>query len=175
MTDGLLTGPVQVAYHVPDIRRAALEAYRDFGAGPFFVIDGIRLAEASHRGRPSSFVHSSAYGQSGEMMLELVSQDDDQPSPFRDLYGPEETGIHHVAYFANDLQMAIDHLADQGMPLATRARTITGQAFVFVDATARLGHLIELYEPGPGLLNFYAMVRESAEGWQGDAPLRSPS
>lgn len=175
MKQGLLTGPVQVAYHVPDIRRAAMDFSRALGAGPFFVLERIELSRASHRGRPAAFLHSSAYGQWGEVMLELVQQEDDGPSPFRDLYAPEQTGIHHVAYFTTALESAIAHLKAGGMPLATRAVTRSGQTFVFVDATARLGHMIELYEPAEALLDFYRMVRDSAAGWQGEDPVRSLS
>ena len=106
-------------------------------------------------------------------MLEFLQQEDDGPSPFRDLYGPDEEGIHHAAYFARELSSAIEHLEAQGMNLATIAETLGGQRFAFVDATAQLGHMIELYEPDAGLLGFYEMVRSSAENWQGDKPLRS--
>ena len=41
-----------------------------------------------------------------------------------------------------------------------------------VDLTATLGHMLELYEPGPDLLRFYAYVRKAAAGWDGSRPLR---
>jgi hypothetical protein len=169
----LLSGPVQIAYHVKDVRESALKMVEFAGAGPFFLAERIELADATHRGEPCRFIHTSAYGQSGSMMVELVEQNDDGPSPFRDLYGPEEEGLHHVAYMARDLEGAIGHLAEQGFPLATRAETSGGQTFVFVDATERLGHMIELYEPTELLVGFYEMVRKSAEDWQGEEPLRS--
>ena len=92
----MLTRPiVQVAYFVSDVRAAARQMHRRFGAGPFFVADRIDLAWGSHRGEPREFLHSSAYGQWGDVMMELVQQDEEGPSPFRDLYGPGEEGIHH--------------------------------------------------------------------------------
>ena len=169
----LLSGPVQIAYHVKDVRASALKMVEFTGAGPFFLAEQIELAAATHRGRPCRFVHTSAYGQSGSMMVELVQQDDDGPSPFRDIYGPSEEGVHHLAYMAKDLDAAIARLAEQGFPLATRAETSGGQIFVFVDATEHLGHMIELYEPSELLVGFYEMVRQSAEEWRGEDPLRS--
>jgi hypothetical protein len=41
-----------------------------------------------------------------------------------------------------------------------------------VDLTAALGHMLELYEPSTDLLRFYAHVRRSAEGWDGERPVR---
>ncbi|MEQ8483785.1 MAG: VOC family protein [Pseudomonadales bacterium] len=168
------SGPVQIAYFVTDIRASARRFSERFGAGPFYVIDRIELESATHRGQPCGFVHSSAYGQWGDVMVELVQQDDDGPSPFRDLFAPGQEGLHHLAFFVPDLERAIDDHERLGMPLATRARTRTGVAFAFVDATATLGHLIELYEPGEALEGFYRLVREAALGWDGREPLRAP-
>jgi catechol 2,3-dioxygenase-like lactoylglutathione lyase family enzyme len=167
------TRPVQIAYFVRDIRAAAARMHATFGAGPFFVIDRIELAQAEHRGEPCLFVHSSAYGQWGDVMMELVQQDVEGPSPFRDLYAPGEEGLHHVALFVDDVQQAIDHYAAAGMPLATRAQTHGGVEFVFVDATATLGHMIELYVGDARLRGFYDLVRTSAHGWNGEDPVRS--
>ena len=163
----------QVAYFVSDVREAVPRMVATFGAGPFFVIDRIELAHAEHRGKACPFVHTSAYGQWGDIMMELVQQDSDGPSPFRDLYGPGEEGLHHIATIVDNFDAACAAYADCGFPLATRATTLTGTEFGFVDATATLGHFIEIYEGSEGLLGFYAMVREAARDWQGEAPLRT--
>ena len=92
---GILRPAVQIAYFVSDIRSAAERMHRSFGAGPFYVIENIRLARAEHWGESCLFVHSSAYGQWGSVMLELVQQDVEGPSPFRDLFPPGAEGLHH--------------------------------------------------------------------------------
>jgi catechol 2,3-dioxygenase-like lactoylglutathione lyase family enzyme len=165
-------GPAQIAYVVNDLRTAARQMSERYGAGPFYLVERIELVSATHRGRPCGFVHSSAYGQWGQVMLELVKQDDDGPSPFRDLYEPGREGLHHLAFFVADLDQAIARYERDGMPLATRATTRGGVSFAFVDAAATLGHMIELYEPGETLLGFYGHVRAAAVGWDGRDPLR---
>ena len=62
--------------------------HQTFGAGPFLVSDNIQLAWAELRGVAGNFVHTSAYGQWGDVMLELVQQDSEGPSPFRDMFEP---------------------------------------------------------------------------------------
>ncbi|MEM9042761.1 MAG: VOC family protein [Actinomycetota bacterium] len=163
----------QIAYFVTDIRRSAAAMVESLGAGPFHVIDRIELSSCVHRGRPADFVHSSAYGQWGSVMVEFVQQDSAGPSPFRDMYAPGEEGIHHVATIVPDLHAAIADHADHGRELASIQTTTTGTEFAFVDATADLGHMIELYEPSDGLLGFYAMIRAAAEGWDGVDPVRT--
>ncbi len=164
--------PVQIAYFVTDIYAAAERMSATLGAGPFHVMERIELASAEHRGEPCPFVHSSAYGQWGEVMMELVQQDVEGPSPFRDMYRPGEEGLHHVALFVPELRSAIDDGARAGLPLATRAATSGGVEFAFLDATAGLGHMIELYVPDETLLEFYSFVRQSAQGWDGRDPVR---
>jgi len=72
----------QVAYYVPDARAAALQHAAAFGSGPFFVADHIPLTLARYRGKPGVFDHTSAYGQWGDVMLELVQVNSKEPSVF---------------------------------------------------------------------------------------------
>ena len=58
------------------------------------------------------------------------------------------------------------------MPAASRAQTLSGTEFAFLDATRELGHFIEIYERSDALLGFYEMVKRAAIDWQGDAPVR---
>ena len=162
----------QIAYFVSDIRSAASRFSASFGAGPFHVMDRIPLAKATHRGTPCDFLHSSAYGQWGDVMVEFVQQDIEGPSPFRDLYAPGEEGLHHTASIVSSLDEGIADLASQGFELATHATTQTGTDFVFVDAVNPLGHMIELYEGTEPLLGFYAFIREAARNWDGKEPVR---
>jgi len=168
-----LGSPVQIAYAVTDLDAAARRWAARSGAGPFFVIEHIALSVVRYRGEPAAFDHSSAYGQWGAVMVELVKDHTVGPSPVRDVVGEAGTGLHHVACFAEDLERESARLTALGWPEALYARTHSGQAFAFHDATAELGHMIELYEPSTGLLGFYSMVAEAARGWDGREPVRS--
>ena len=171
MHEGRLV-PVQIAYHVPDPEIAARTYARKFGWGPFFLFPHIPLASCIYRGRPAVFDHSSAYGQAGDMMIELITQHDDTPSVLRDLYARDEVGVHHVAHFVPNLRAALETALASGATLALDARTATGTEFAMLDATSELGHMIELYEPQTDLIKFYRFVKRAAEGWDGAEPLR---
>ena len=169
----MLTTPiVQVAYFVSDIRTAADKMVRTLGAGPFFLAEHIELAWGDHRGERCDFLHSSAFGQSGEIMLELVQQDREGPSPFRDMYQAGEEGLHHVATIVDSLPDALAHYQSLGFKIAARAETLTGVEFAFIDAVDALGHMIELYEGSEAMTGLYAMVREASLDWDGSEPLR---
>jgi hypothetical protein len=164
--------PVQIAYHVPDPAVAAQAFARDFGWGPFFLMEHIPLERSLYRERPAKFDHSSAYGQAGSLMVELITQHDDTASALRDMYAAHEYGLHHVACFVPSLAAALEAYRARGVPVALDARTRTGVDFAMVDLTASLGHMLELYEPSPDLLRFYEYVRKCADNWDGFRPLR---
>jgi catechol 2,3-dioxygenase-like lactoylglutathione lyase family enzyme len=165
--------PVQIAYAVPDVQSAARSWAERVGAGPFFVREHIPLLDVLIRGRPGTFDHSSAYGQWGAVMVELVEDHGDGPSPVRDLFPGGGSGLHHLAFFVEDVDQAVATLLTQGHELAMSARTASGLAFCFVDTSPALGHMVELYEPVPALRAFYAMVRAAADGWDGADPVRA--
>lgn len=164
----------QIAYFVPDIDEAAQAHSAAFRSGPFFTLREIPLSRSFHRGVEQRFDHSSAYGQWGDIMIEFLQQQNPDPSACHDLYPVNSGlyGLHHTAVWVDDLQAAIADFEDGGMPLAQISTTEFGTDFAFVDASATLGHMIELYEGDEELRRFYAMVKDAAQGWDGRDPLR---
>ena len=160
-------GPVQLAYAVDDVAEAA-RRWNANGVGPFFVIEHIDVHNVRINGAPSTFDHSSAYAQWGDVMVELICQHD---SGGERIVGP--SGIHHVAFFVDDFETAAAQLTASGMPEVLYAETASGMAFGFHDGRAEHGHLVEIYERTDGLARFYDMVRDSAAGWDGSDPIRS--
>ena len=167
-------GPIaQIAYFVPDARAAARRMVGLHGAGPFHVIDRIELEWGEVRGEPCDFLHTSAYGQWGDVMVELVQQDREGPSPFRERYAPGEFGLHHVAVMVDDLPTTYELVTASGLELAARAKTATGTEFAFVDTVDEFGHMVEIYEGAAGLRAFYEVVRHIADHWDGTDPVRT--
>jgi catechol 2,3-dioxygenase-like lactoylglutathione lyase family enzyme len=163
---------VQIAYHVPDPVAAARDYARLFGWGPFFLFEHIALSSCLYRGAPAHFDHTSAYGQAGDLMIELITQHDDTPSVLRDLYAGDAVGVHHVARFVPDLPEALTRARADGVEVALDACTATGTRFAMLDTSHQLGHMLELYEGAGDMLRFYRFVRRAAEGWNGAEPLR---
>lgn len=164
--------PVQIAYAVRDVHAAARRWVDRRGVGPFFVVEHIAVSDVLYRGIPATFDHSSAYAHWGGVMVELVCDHTNGPSPVADVVGAGGEGLHHVAHFVDDFVLSADRLAMAGYPQALFARTAAGLPFAFHDATAELGHMIEIYEGTPQLRAFYAMVVEAAARWDGRDPVR---
>ncbi len=165
----------QVAYFVPDIEAAAHQHTGQFGSGPFFTFRNVPLESSVHRGVEGRFDHSSAYGQWGDVMIEFVQQHGDDPSAMHDLYpaGSGQFGLHHMAVFVDALDQAIADFDANGFPLAQISQVSGGTRFAFIDSSASLGHMIELYEPSDALIGFYQMVRDASIDWDGSDPIRN--
>jgi len=163
---------VQNAYVVNDVFQSALRMVDLIGAGPFFVLEHIALSECLYRGKQVHFDHTSAYGQCGPIMIELVQQNNDAPSAFRDMYAPGEEGLHHVASFVDDFDAEVARYAALGFEAANLATTTGGTRFAYIDTTSLLGHMVEFYEDDQGVRDFYAMVAAAAVDWDGSDPVR---
>ena len=165
---------VQVAYAVDDVRMAASRHAARFGSGPFFVLEHIEVQTVHHRAESGVFDHSSAYGQAGGVMVELVCLHRIEPVSLQRQLQQRGLGIHHLAYFVPDLDREATRLSDLGYPQAMLATTASGLRFAFHDAVAELGHLWEIYEPTERLQDFYAMVAHASVDWDGSDPVRTP-
>lgn len=158
---------MQIAYHVADLDTAMAAWQRRFGMGPFILRRHIALDQVSYRGRPATLDISAAHVQAGPVQIELVMQHCDQPSAFRDCFGPDEEGLHHVALFPEDHQVMVDHYAKQGFPVVTDLLTAERRGASYVDARAVLGHMIEIYRVNDSLHALYALVADAAANWDG--------
>ena len=161
----MLGGPVQIAYGVDDVERAA-RSWAARGVGPFFVREHIEVTSSRVNGRPVTFDHSSAYAQWGEVMVELIHQHESDADM---IVGT--AGVHHVAHFVERFDDASRALTESAHAEVLYAETTTGMPFAFHDGLER-GHLIEIYERTAPLARFYDMVREAAIGWDGADPVR---
>ncbi len=167
----LLKKPVQIAYAVENAEAAAKRWARDFGAGPFFLAEHIEVTDVVYRGSPGEYDHSSAYGQWGDIMVELVQDHGSGPSVVTDSFSQGKYGLHHLAYFVKNLDRATNSLRGMGFELAMSAKA-SNTRFHFIDARVLMGHFIELYERDERLSKFYSMVEESSVNWKGDDPVR---
>jgi len=104
-------------------------------------------------------------------MVELLSVHSAAPDSLGRATQLGWTGLHHLARLVADLDAEAACLERHRHPQVMVATTGSGQPFAFHEGGA-LGHLLEIYEPTPSLLPFYARVAAAAQGWDGSDPVR---
>ena len=105
-------------------------------------------------------------------MVELMHDHGEGPSIVRERYSTDESGLHHLAFMVDDLDAATERTRLAGLRSRRCRHEASTTRFHFVDAVDELGHMIELYQRSDHLLQFYAMVRDAAVGWDSNDPVR---
>jgi hypothetical protein len=162
---------VQVAYAVDDLEAAGRAWAERTGAGPFFLRQHPPAAAVDASGRAAVFCHASSYGQWGALQLELVQVQAGTSASLRSAL-PSGRGVHHVAWFCDDLASEQRRLVALGWPMVMTAHTASGSGYAFHDARHDIGHLVEVYEPATRLLALYGRVADASRNWDGRAPVR---
>jgi catechol 2,3-dioxygenase-like lactoylglutathione lyase family enzyme len=163
-----VTRPHHVGYVVADIPRAVEWAVAALGAGPFFLVEHLVFDAVTYRGEPAAYDHSSAFGQWGDLKLELTQVHSAQPAGLAAALG--RPGPGHVAWLADDLEAETARLTAAGLELFHTGRSGPVRAHWFQTP---LGQHVEVLQRAPELLGFYDLMREASAAWDGSEPLRA--
>jgi hypothetical protein len=162
---------MQVCWLVPDLRAAIDTWVHSAGVGPFFWFDGVPFADGRYRGEPAEFpTVTAAIAYAGDLQIELVCQDNDDPGVFRDVFRRGEFGLHHMALLCDDYEAQRDAYVQTGAPLAFEGRAGSSRTS-WVDTSPSLGFMIELLEPSATRQAWFANMRQAAESWDGTNPI----
>lgn len=160
-----------MGYVVEDIGAAVERVVTTFGAGPFFVVEHLAFDEVSFRGAPAAYDHSSAFGQWGPVIVELTEVHSAEPAGLAEAFAGPTPRVGHVAWLSDDVDAESARLSSAGAPLFHTGRSGPVRA-AWHDARATLGHHVELLQRSPEIEGFYALIRSSADGWDGAEPIR---
>jgi hypothetical protein len=162
---------MQVCWVVPDLPAAIDTWVSSAGVGPFYWFDGVPFTEGRHRGRPADFPQvSAAIAYAGDLQIELVQQDGDEPGVFRDLFAPGESGMHHMALVCDDYEAERDAYLAAGAELAFEGFAGSSRTS-WVDTSPTLGFMVELVERSEMRDGFFAMMHKAAARWDGSDPV----
>ena len=165
--------PHHIAYLVDDIEATVSRLVDQLGAGPFFLVENVPLENVRSAGEPAELVHNSAFGGCGDGAIELMEIRSATPERVAQRFAAPRPGIHHIAYVVapaevTDLRNELDQRGLTEYLSAELGETHN----TFHDASATLGHDIEIHDDVAGLRDFFGMVTGAADGWDGSEPLR---
>ena len=161
---------VHVGYSVDSIERAIDFLAEAFGAGPFFLMTNIRIPELRSAAGPIVWEHSAAFGQCGNMNIELQQTDKLQPANAFGATYERRNQFNHVAYVVDDLEQERRRLDEMGLELLFEATNGPHESVLY-DAPL-LGHTIEVHKDFRLFQEFRAVMTDAAEGWDGKDRLR---
>lgn len=161
-----------IGYVVPDLADAVDRFARILRAGPFLSIGHVPLPDATWRGEPAVYDHSTAFGMWGDTLVEISQVHEAAPGALGAFMGAGEPAhVGHAAWLVDDLDDETTKLQQLGLELVHTGSAGPVRAHWF-DGGAVFGHPIEVLRRCPENLSLYSAVREAAVGWDGTEPLR---
>jgi len=161
----------QVGYVVRDLDRTVAD-WLKLGVGPWFVLRG-QPQSVLYRGRPCTVTVSMAFANSGDLQIELIQQEGDEPSIFTEYLASGHAGVHQLTWWATDFPAALKSAEALGWPVVwSGGEEGKGARYVYLEPSAGPAPIIEIMEITPSTEGLAKLVREAADGWDGTAPVR---
>lgn len=169
----ILPGPIrQNGYVVRDIGRA-VDAWLQVGVGPWLVLPHLTQADSVYRGRPTAPVVSIAFANSGELQIELIEQEDDSPSIYREFLDSGHEGFHHLAWWTEDFD-GVSRAAEEAAWPVVHCGSGGGMAqFAYYDPGGVTSTVVEVMELTDATRWLISSVKDAAAGWDGSDPVRN--
>ncbi|MBP8235520.1 MAG: VOC family protein [Rhizorhabdus sp.] len=159
----------QLGYVTDDLEAAAMHWVRAFGAGPFLTIDAMSFADWRHDGESRPMALDIAFGQAGDLMVELIRPRGDWPN----VYGatpPRGSRLHHHGYLVEDPSAEGVRLPG---PLVVQASLSAATELRYFDCRDALGLFVELISDNSESRAFFDHAEAVAHAWDGrTAPVR---
>jgi hypothetical protein len=158
---------VQVAYLVEDMN-AALDVWTErLKVGPFVVFEqALGSRHFIHRGERSSMQFSVALSYIGDTQIELICQTNDGPSIYTEAKqrGLVEGGVHHIAFWPDDMDAAHRELTASGFEEVASIRSPTGEVDVYYfSSPAPLGVMLEIVPMTSGRRIYFSKIKALCE------------
>ncbi len=171
-----MTQPVgallQFAYVVPDIEKTLKYWTEVLGVGPFFMFEHMELVDHKYRGSPTSPNLALALANSGEAQIEVIMQNNSEPSVYKEFSDAGGFGLHHVGYTPQDFDGEIAKYEALGCERALEGSLNGGTRVAYMDTRVQLGHLTEFWENTEEIMKLFHMVEDAAQDWDGKEPIR---
>ena len=173
-------GLSQICYATRDAGATSRALAATDGVGPFYVAE-FEHRDIIFRGRSiGNLSIKVAFGYRNDLQYELIEPLQGVGAFFEELLDGRREAFHHTYQSTcEDYDAVIARYAANGESVAYCGVAGEDVRFAFIDATARLGHFIELLETArmqddgsAAILRAYDRMREAAQGWNGDRPIR---
>jgi hypothetical protein len=163
----------QNGYVVRDIEAAMRHWVDVMGVGPWFYFERVAIDWFRHRGRESRPEVSIALANSGDLQIELIQQRNDAPSMYQEFVAAGREGLQHVAYWTADYRALYDRALALGYRVGHEGQIGGAQGrFAYFDTETHPGTVVEISDVSGPKGAFFALVRQTAAGWDGNDPIR---
>jgi hypothetical protein len=161
---------IQIAYTVAEIEEGMRHYTELLHVGPWFLVGPFVPPKGVYRGATTKMRVSLALAYSGELMVELIQQHDQQPSVFQEtLKARGAHGFHHWAIGARDFEKAAARYRSRGYQEAftDTAPDPLGCRVIYFDTGRDLPGMLEVIEINTPAEEAFHKIYQAAQEWNG--------
>ncbi|MGI5825021.1 MAG: VOC family protein [Bacillota bacterium] len=148
MKSPLFTDVLQIGFVVRNCEKTAGIFAEKYGIGPWNIYGPESMTDVKQYNRECPMQLKVASTFLGKTELELIEPLDDL-SLYADFLQKQGEGLHHLALKSN-FNRAISYSQKHQIPVVLSGVFGAGEKFVYIDASADLKCIIELYDSQPG-------------------------
>ena len=163
---------IQLSYVVRDAEAAMRELIEVFRIGPFLCVDDIAMIGAEHRGVKLDTHLKVAFSYMGTAQIEVIQQLDEQPTVYREFTSSGRSGLHHLAFWPENFDLAFRRLMASGYRPAVRMPMDPLPPNYYFDPPEGGTVMIELSHATQAKAEHYRVLRELVANWDGSDPIR---
>ena len=164
-------GPIrQIAWVVRDLEASVANWLRVSGVGPWTCFRNVAMTGVL-RGAAAKVRMHVALGYQDDMEIELIEDLGHGPSPYRSADGIPLIGMHHVAWFSDDVAADVARGRERGMQVCFEAANEVTRVAYLEDPLER-GLLLEFIEMNAMMREGFTARLAAARSWQGGEAVR---
>ncbi len=160
----------QLAYMAADFDEAVAR-WTALGVGPFYVMRGIALKDIHYRGELTELNIDIAFSYWGDIQIEVIRQNNEQPSIYIDWQKANTMEIHHLGVMVKDMTKARAYAEANGYTVVYHKVAPGHGEFMYVQTPHAPG-LIEFIIHEPGDAAVFVRIQAEVANWDGTRPVR---
>jgi Glyoxalase/Bleomycin resistance protein/Dioxygenase superfamily len=160
----------QLGFVIPDLD-AAITQWVSLGVAPWLVVRDLRMEGCRYRGELSEPLISLALSNAGDMQVELIQQQDETPSIYREFLVATGGGLNQVAYWVEDVKPVRAAAIDAGWVEVWSSMDGSQPEFSYLEHSQSPVPIVELMELNEATRSIGDAIRESAAAWKPGQPV----
>lgn len=156
---------IELGYVVRDLKSAAAWFGATMNVGPFFLFEKMQMGDARYLGKETAPWIDVALGRCNEIIIELIVQHDESPSPFHAPSIGELTRFNHWSVFVDDFDQQRARYESDGFKSVLTASFGAREParIAYLSCPGQSGCYLELMESHPrDIFDTYARILETA-------------
>jgi len=155
----------QVAYLTENLDASIRHWIEYLGVGPWTVYKNVAMS-GHYKGQATSVKFNVGLSYRDDLQIELIEMISKTPSPYQDAAGRTLVGMHHMAWFSDDLAADVKDAETRGLTCVFQASN-GASTVAYCSSRDEPGILFEFIALTPPVADGFTSGMAASKGWDG--------